>query len=75
MKRVSSLLFTLLVCISFVFAQTDPKKEKLISLVNEDGLVRLNANTFDRFAEGKRNYGMVVLLTALGSQFKCHPCR
>lgn len=75
MKRVSSLFFILLVFIGLVFAQADPKKDKLISLVNQDGLVKLNSNSFDRFAEGKRNYGLVVLLTALGPQFNCHPCR
>ncbi|KAI9246783.1 hypothetical protein BY458DRAFT_484442 [Sporodiniella umbellata] len=75
MKRVTLLLLTLVVYIALVFAQADPKKSKLVSLVNEEGLVKLNSNSFDRFTEGKRNYGMVVLLTALGPQFKCHPCR
>ncbi|EIE79001.1 hypothetical protein RO3G_03706 [Rhizopus delemar RA 99-880] len=75
MKRVGSLFFILLAFIGLVFAQADPKKDKLISLVNQDGLVKLNSNSFDRFAEGKRNYGLVVLLTALGPQFNCHPCR
>ncbi|KAG2203567.1 hypothetical protein INT46_003344 [Mucor plumbeus] len=78
MKRPVSLLlaFIQLVFVGFTLAQTDPKKDKLIALSEaNNGIINLNANSYDRFTEGKRDYGMVVLLTALDSQFNCVPCR
>ncbi|CEG71674.1 hypothetical protein RMATCC62417_07371 [Rhizopus microsporus] len=75
MKRVISLFCALAIYISLTLAQADPKKDKLTSLINQEGIIKLNSNTYDRFTEGKRNYGMVVLLTALSPQFNCHPCR
>jgi len=78
MKRPVSLLFAFLqlVFVGFTLAQADPKKEKLISLSEDNGgVINLNSNSYDRFTEGKRDYGMVVLLTALDDQFNCAPCR
>lgn len=73
---MKTLLFGLCLLIVTCLAQLDSKKEKLISLAKEgNGLVKLNSNSYERFTEGKRTYGMVVLLTALGSQFGCTPCR
>ncbi|KAI9337187.1 hypothetical protein BD770DRAFT_401312 [Pilaira anomala] len=75
-KPISFLLaFIQLFFIGLVSAQ-DAKKEKLISLQDSNtGLIKLNSNSYERFTEGKRNYGLVVLLTALDSQFNCVPCR
>lgn len=78
MKRPVSLLlaFIQLVFVGFTLAQADPKKDKLIALSEaNNGVINLNSNSYDRFTEGKRDYGMVVLLTALDSQFNCVPCR
>ncbi|KAI8387500.1 hypothetical protein BD560DRAFT_382710 [Blakeslea trispora] len=75
MKQTISFLFVVLQLILLGLVSADPKKDKLISLVQSNNLVKLNSNTYDRFTEGKRDYGMVVLLTALGSQFNCMPCR
>ena len=75
MKRVIPLFCALVIYISLTLAQADPKKDKLTSLINQEGIIKLNSNTYDRFTEGKRNYSMVVLLTALSPQFNCHPCR
>jgi oligosaccharyltransferase complex subunit gamma len=79
MKRPTTLVlaFIQLLFIGLVYTQKpDPKTEKLISLAeSNNGLINLNSNSYDRFTEGKRDYGMVVLLTALDSQFNCLPCR
>ena len=73
--KTYSLLLALLFLIGIVTAQ-DAKKEKLISMKDkETGIIRLNTQTYDRFVEGKRDYGIVVLLTALDPQFNCIPCR
>ncbi|GAA5798135.1 hypothetical protein EDC94DRAFT_536986 [Helicostylum pulchrum] len=78
MKKPISLLLAfiqLVFVIGFVSAQ-DAKKSKLVSLQDNDtGVIKLNSNSYERFTEGKRNYGFVVLLTALDSQFNCLPCR
>ncbi|KAI8888481.1 hypothetical protein K501DRAFT_329833 [Backusella circina FSU 941] len=64
--------FIQFILIGLALAQSDPKKEKLVSLASEgSGLIKLNSNSYDRFTEGKRNYGMVVLLTATDAQFNC----
>ncbi|CAO3598960.1 unnamed protein product [Absidia cylindrospora] len=36
---------------------------------------KINSNAYFKYTQGKRDYGMVVLLTALGDQFQCVPCR
>lgn len=76
MKTISLLLaFIQLLFIGAISAQ-DVKKDKLLSLKEGGtGVITLNSNTYDRFTEGKRNYGLVVLLTALDAQFNCAPCR
>ncbi|KAG2194302.1 uncharacterized protein EV154DRAFT_444953 [Mucor mucedo] len=75
-KPISFLLaFIQLLFIGLVSTQ-DVKKEKLMSLADSNtGVIKLNSNSYERFTEGKRNYGLVVLLTALDSQFNCVPCR
>lgn len=78
MKKPISLLLAfiqLVFVIGFVSAE-DTKKDKLVSLQNNvTGVIKLNSNSYERFTEGKRTYGLVVLLTALDSQFNCLPCR
>jgi oligosaccharyltransferase complex subunit gamma len=70
------LAFIQFILLGLALAQSDPKKDKLISLASQgSGLIKLNSNSYDRFTEGKRNYGMVVLLTATDAQFNCVPCR
>ncbi|KAI8080263.1 uncharacterized protein B0P05DRAFT_540620 [Gilbertella persicaria] len=76
MKKPISFLFALVQLFLIGLVHADPKKEKLVSLVqNDKNIIKLNSNTYDRFTEGKRDYGIVVLLTALGPQFNCMPCR
>jgi oligosaccharyltransferase complex subunit gamma len=59
-----------------VSGQTDAKTKKLIKLATESkGVVKLDSNAYFKYTQGKRDYGMVVLLTALGDQFRCVPCR
>ncbi|KAG1297294.1 hypothetical protein G6F60_004365 [Rhizopus arrhizus] len=74
MKRVNSFLFALFVCVGLSFAQIDSKKDRLISLVNKEGLIKLNTSSFNQFTGGKRNYGFVAFLTALNPEFNCKPC-
>lgn len=75
-KPISFLLaFIQLLFIGLVSTQ-DVKKEKLLSLADSNtGVIKFNSNSYERFTEGKRTYGLVVLLTALDSQFNCLPCR
>lgn len=75
MKEILYTLLTLFVCIGLILAQNTTKKDTLISLVNEEGVVKLNSESFNRFAEGKRDYHFVVFMTALDPQFNCEPCR
>ncbi|KAI9485387.1 MAG: hypothetical protein EXX96DRAFT_493725 [Benjaminiella poitrasii] len=78
MRKPISLILTFIqfLFIGLTLAKLDPKKEKLISLAESgNGVINLNSNSYDRFTEGKRDYGLVVLLTALDSQFNCVPCR
>ncbi|KAL1921553.1 uncharacterized protein VTP21DRAFT_11269 [Calcarisporiella thermophila] len=48
---------------------------KLQSLQRDGGVVPLNSALFDEFTATPRTYGFVVLLTALGREFNCIPCR
>lgn len=73
---MKSVLSFLLLFIALVFAQ-DVKKDKLTTLAigSATNVIKLNSNSYDRFTEGKRTYGMVVLLTATDERFNCMPCR
>lgn len=78
MKNPISLFLAFFLFIGLISAEaaTDAKKDKLVSLADSNtGVITLNSNTYERFTEGKRTYGIVVLLTALDSQFNCVPCR
>lgn len=78
MKRSLVLVAAILLqCLAMVYAEaTDAKTQRLAKMAkNNNGLVKLTSNTYTQFTEGKRNYGMVVLLTALGDYFNCGPCR
>lgn len=78
MKRSLLLsVIALLQCVVYALAAaSDAKIERLSKLAKSNqGVVKLNSNTYSQFTEGKRNYGMVVLLTALDDMFKCVPCR
>ncbi|KAI8099899.1 uncharacterized protein BX664DRAFT_377543 [Halteromyces radiatus] len=76
MSRLS-ILFLLAICLlSIVSGQMDAKTKKLIQLAKENnGVVKLDSNAYFKYTQGKREYGMVILLTALGDQFRCVPCR
>ncbi|KAI8890190.1 hypothetical protein K501DRAFT_206769, partial [Backusella circina FSU 941] len=75
MKSVLS-LFLLVITLVVVSAQ-DVKKDKLFTLAigSDNNVIKLNSNSYDRFTEGKRSYGIVVLLTATDARFNCMPCR
>lgn len=76
MKSPISLFLTFFFLLIGIGFTQDVKKDKLISLADKNtGVITLNSNSYERFTEGKRNYGIVVLLTALDSQFNCVPCR
>ncbi|CAO3649181.1 unnamed protein product [Cunninghamella blakesleeana] len=66
----------LLLLINVTLAQTNAKTKRLIKLSKENnGIIKLDSNSYFKYTQGKREYGMVVLLTALGDQFRCFPCR
>lgn len=71
------LLVALLVqCLAFVAAQSDSKLQRLSKIASSNnGLVKLTSNSFNQYTEGKRKYGIVVLLTALDDRIHCSPCR
>ncbi|KAI7862129.1 hypothetical protein BDF14DRAFT_1876775 [Spinellus fusiger] len=63
-------------CLFLVNAQLDSKTNKLVKLAKaKNGLIQLTSETYTQFTQGKRNYGMVVVLTALSERFQCTPCR
>ncbi|TNY21865.1 hypothetical protein DMC30DRAFT_362591 [Rhodotorula diobovata] len=39
------------------------------------GLLSLSAQQFDELTGPSRDYSVSIVLTALGSQYKCHPCQ
>lgn len=39
------------------------------------GVVHLSSQTYDELVEAPRNYSVSVLLTALGPQYRCGPCK
>ncbi|SAM01804.1 hypothetical protein [Absidia glauca] len=56
--------------------QLDAKTKRLAKLSQDNhGLVKLDSNSYFKYTQGKRDYGLVVLITALGDQFRCVPCR
>lgn len=72
----SSLLILFLLFAVTCLGQANVKTTNLIKLSKENnGVVKLDSNAYFKYTQGKRAYGMVVLLTALGSQFRCVPCR
>lgn len=59
-----------------VSGQHDAKTKRLAKLSQDNhGLVKLDSNSYFKYTQGKRDYGLVVLITALGDQFRCVPCR
>ncbi|KAF7725138.1 oligosaccharyl transferase subunit ost3/OST6 [Apophysomyces ossiformis] len=77
MKQPVLLLILILQCLLIpALAKPDTKLEKLAKSAKENhGLIRLTSRTYEQFTEGKRNYGLVVLLTALDDHFRCVPCK
>ncbi|KAG2216651.1 hypothetical protein INT45_010791 [Circinella minor] len=71
----STVLFLLAALFTLVIAQ-DAKTKRLEGIAkSNNGIIKLNSNTYSQYTEGKRNYGIVVLLTAMDDYFKCIPCR
>ncbi|KAI9493591.1 hypothetical protein BDB00DRAFT_822688 [Zychaea mexicana] len=74
----STVLFLIAALFTLAFAQQpkDAKTQRLTGIAkSNNGLIKLNSNTYNQYTEGKRNYGLVVLLTALEEQMRCMPCR
>lgn len=75
MKLLSFLLIIAALFYS-VSAQKDAKAQRLQKLAaSNNGIVKLNSNTYTQYTEGKRSYGIVVLMTALSDYINCGPCR
>ena len=54
-----------------VAAQKDPKTQRLAGLAKKNNdFIKLTANTYRQFTEGKGNHGIVVLLTAPNDYFE-----
>ncbi|KAI8339471.1 hypothetical protein BC941DRAFT_349526 [Chlamydoabsidia padenii] len=59
-----------------VAGQRDAKAKRLVKLSQENnGIVTLDSNAYFKYTQGKRDYGLVVLITAVGDEFRCVPCR
>lgn len=51
------------------------KLQKIAKIASENrGLVELNSASYEEFTRKPRSYGIAVLLTALGAEYKCAPC-
>lgn len=71
-------LFLLISLLGLVLAKSplDSKIDRLKQLSAADkGVITLNSELFDEFTSKPRNYSITVLLTAMGSQFQCSPCK
>jgi len=74
--------FLTLLCVVFalfsaeVAGKPSPKLDRLLKMTKDGrGVAKLDSQSFVKSLESPRDYGMVVLLTALGDQFKCTPCK
>ncbi|KAI8065484.1 hypothetical protein BC940DRAFT_304227 [Gongronella butleri] len=75
MWKVHTLFVLALVCLGLASAQ-DAKTQRLTKLAQKNnGLVKLDSDTYFKYTQGSREYGLVVLLTALSDQMRCYPCR
>ncbi|KAG0171930.1 oligosaccharyl transferase subunit ost3/OST6 [Apophysomyces sp. BC1034] len=77
MKQQVLLLLVILQCLLIpALAKPDAKTQKLANIAKDNhGLIKLNSRSYEQYTEGKRSYGLVVLLTALDDHFRCVPCR
>ncbi|ORZ18679.1 hypothetical protein BCR42DRAFT_411396 [Absidia repens] len=75
MSRSILLIVLALTLLCLVSGQNDAKTKKLVQLSKENGVVKMDSNAYFQYTQGKRDYGLVVLLTALGDQIRCVPCR
>lgn len=70
---VASLLLTLL---PGLVAAATPQLDKFRALARRNnGLISLDAATYDELTASTRDYSVSVVLTALGAQYKCQPCQ
>ncbi|KDQ07924.1 hypothetical protein BOTBODRAFT_166427 [Botryobasidium botryosum FD-172 SS1] len=71
--------FFLLALVPRVLADPKPSAEALrfsaLAASSPDGVIKLDSKTFDAITTGYREWSVVVQLTALGSDFKCAPCK
>jgi len=71
--------FILLSLVPHVLADHKPSAEALrfsaLAASSPDGVIKLDSKTFDAITTGYREWSVVVQLTALGSEFKCAPCK
>jgi len=80
MARLTAILTLLCVVFAFFSAEVvgkpSPKIDRLLNLTKDGrGTAKLDSQSFVKSLESPRDYGMVVLLTALGDQYKCVPCK
>ena len=73
----TALLSILPIFAAVVFASQDPEIAHWSALASrsKDGIIKLDATSYDELVAGDREYSVTVVLTALGPQFKCQPCQ
>ncbi|ORX51972.1 hypothetical protein DM01DRAFT_1336962 [Hesseltinella vesiculosa] len=75
-RKMQSLLIFTLLFLGLISAKPDAKSERLINnAIANNGIVKLTSDTYFKYTQGSRDYGIVILLTALSSQMRCYPCR
>jgi oligosaccharyltransferase complex subunit gamma len=69
-------LFFLLVLPTILLAAKDSTHTKLVNLAAENnGVINLDAKTFDLLISPNRNWSASVHFTALDKRRRCGPCR
>jgi oligosaccharyltransferase complex subunit gamma len=69
-------LLSLLVLPLAVFASQDSSRQQLVKLAaDNNGAIKLDAETFDLLTSPKRDWSASVLFTALDKKRRCGPCR
>ena len=73
---IKQFLWALLLVPLSLAASSSPH-ERLVELADasSDGVIQLNDETFDLVTSSKRNWSVVLQLTAMDKKMRCSPCR
>ncbi|KLO10678.1 dolichyl-diphosphooligosaccharide-protein glycotransferase [Schizopora paradoxa] len=66
-----------LLLVPFGLAASSSPHERLVQLADasSDGIIQLNDETFDLVTSSKRDWSVVLQLTAMDKKMRCSPCR